>query len=227
MSYAARLRYLPLVTLVFALAATVTSCAVTQEPLVAQGLLTGEPCGPPCWQGLVPGVSSEEEVDELLRTNEYVHFHTVYDDRYEGGVATRWQRRGQTGAWNMFDVQDGVLEVMRMYCDSEVLLEQLIDRYGAPDKFEAGLVMLDGPVHTKVDLFYLELGMMIELHLPADGPVLSPDTRVLKIQYFEPDALEDVLATIWLKKGVSLADLELRWLEDWRDWQGYGPLEVK
>ena len=202
------------------------SCS-TDETLVANGLLTGEPCGPPCWQGLVPGVSTEEEVDGFLRTNEYVDFHTVYEDSYEGGVAVRWQRRGQTDAWNMFDVQDGVLEVMRMYPDSEVVLEQLIDRYGAPDKFEAGLVMLDGPVHTKVDLFYRDLGMMIELHLPAEGPELRPETRVVRIQYFQPDALEDVLATIWLKKGASLADLELQWLEDWRDWQGYGPVQLE
>jgi len=202
------------------------SCSANKT-LVANGLLTGEPCGPPCWQGLIPGESTEEEVDRFLRTSGYVDAHTVSEDGYEGGVAISWQRRGQAGAWNMFDLQDGVLQVMRMYCDSEVVLEQLIDRYGAPDKFEAGLVMLDGPVHTKVDLFYRGLGMMVELRLPGDGPVLSPDTRVLKVQYFEPAALEEVLATIWLKKGVSLADLELRWLEDWHQWQGYGPVQLE
>jgi hypothetical protein len=227
MNHPSPLLQLSLGSLLLLVMTTIASCGATGETLVANGLLTGEPCAPPCWQGLIPGVSTEEEVDRFLRTSQYVDTHTVSEDGYESGVAISWQRRGQGGAWNIFDLQDGVLQVIRMYCDSEVVLEQLIDRYGSPDMFEAGLVMLDGPVHTKVDLFYRGLGMMVELRLPGDRPVLSPDTRVIKVQYFEPGALEEVLATIWLKKGVSLADLELRWLEDWRQWQGYGPVELE
>lgn len=207
----------------------VNSCSPAQERLVAKGLVEGEPCAPPCWQGLVPGVSTQEEVEELLRTSRYVDPESIYKDTQWGPVAIWWQRRWQTQGENSFTVQDGVLEVMSMYLDSQVTVEQLMNRYGPPDKFAADFSVHPEPVYIVVHLFYRELGMMLELRLSEDDRELSPEAEIVRIRYFEPAALDDLRVTLVWGKGRVLEDdqLELleQWLQGWHDWQGYGTLE--
>jgi hypothetical protein len=191
-----------------------TSCQLADhEPLVAQGLLAGEPCGPPCWQGLVPGTSTAAEVDEFLATSEYVE-PGVEKGRYVGGMEIRWYPRWPHRGQNIFDLQDGVLQIMRMQVDSSVTLEQLMDRYGPPDKIASGEIVL---------LFYREFGMMLEFRLDLE---LRSETEVLAVEYYEPAPLGDVLVTrAWgkgkLRTEEQRAVLE-KWLRGWHDWEGYG-----
>lgn len=203
---------------------SISSCTLTQERLVTKGLLTAEPCGPPCWQGLVPGVSTEEEVREFLGSSDYVGPYTEYPGRFEGVTVVRWQRTWETRRWNEFDMRHGLLVLMGMYVDSGVTLERVVDRYGPPDKFEAGLKM-SGQIYTLVSLFYHELGMMVDLHLSGDHPELKPHTTVVRVWYFEPSPLEEAIATVEGKKGEPLEDFEREWLDYWHDWEGYGPVE--
>lgn len=228
MSYAASLRYLALATFVFALTATVTSCAVTQEPLVAQGLLTGEPCEPPCWRGLVPGLSTQREVIDVLESSRCADSLEVGPGRYEAITIITWQpyRIGWSSQQrNMFELQDGQLEVMSMYVDSDVTLEEVANRYGAPDKFSAGLKM-SGRIYTLVELFYRQRGMILQLHLYDVVPELKPETKVARVWYFEPAPLDEAMATIEGKKGEPLEDFQLEWLDYWHDWEGYGVVET-
>ena len=45
--------------------------SVSQE-LVDRSLITGEPCGPPCWQGIIPGETTEEETMTILHELPFV-----------------------------------------------------------------------------------------------------------------------------------------------------------
>ena len=205
--------------------ACLNSCAPKQEALVAQGLLTGEPCGPPCFQGLVPGSSTEDDVRQFLRSGEYaVGPYAVIDRSEEGVLVILWDRRGLGGQRNEFQMQDHVLSLMSMYVDSDVTLEQVLNRYGAPSKFEAGL-NLSGRVYTWVSLFYHEDGMMLDLYLYDNVPQLKPETEVARVSYFEAVPLDEAIATLQGKKGQALEDFELQWLEYWHDWEGYGVVE--
>ncbi|NIN68634.1 MAG: hypothetical protein GTO63_28795, partial [Anaerolineae bacterium] len=121
-------RILPQIALVVCLSSAMiylTSCERAEhEPLVAEGLLTGEPCGPPCWQGLVPGTSTEAEVDEFLAASEYVD--GVSKEEYWKTHDIRWRPRRQIpGRDNSFAARNGMLIIMRMYLDSEVTLGQV------------------------------------------------------------------------------------------------------
>lgn len=164
----------------------------------------------------------------MLTSTEYVRSYTVEPGGDADVVVIGW--RPATVAWeprrrNVFDLQDGILEVMKLYLDSDVKLEQVVERHGAPDKAEAGLSMHPEPVYVSVHAFYRELGMMVELHLPADDPTIRPKTNVIRVWYFEPAPLDKVYAALQGKKGKPLEDFELEWLQDWRDWRGYGLVE--
>jgi len=216
---------LPFVIFVFGLLVTVDSCTVTQEPLVAEGLVTGEPCAPPCWQGLVPGSSTEDDVRRFLSGSEYVAgLYAVHSGAHEGLIVLRWDRRGTSGQESAFHIQDGVLSLMSMYVESDVTLEQVVGRFGTPDEFAAGLKM-SGRIYALVTLFYREPGMILELHLYDDVPELKPETKVVRVWYFEPVPLEEAIAVQQGKKGEPLEDFELEWLGYWHDWQGYGVVE--
>ena len=205
--------------------ACLCSCAPEPEALVAQGLLTGEPCGPPCFQGLVPGSSTEDDVRQFLRSGDYaVGPYAVFQRTHGGVLVMMWDRRGLGGQKNEFQIQDDVLSLMSMYVDSDVTLEQVVNRYGAPSKFEAGL-NLSGRVYTLVSLFYREDGMMLDLYLYDNVPQLKPETEVARVWYFEAVPLDEAIATLQGKKGQALEDFELQWLEYWHDWEGYGVVE--
>jgi hypothetical protein len=214
-----------LAAFVFVVTAAVTSCGLTQEALVTQGLLTGEECAPPCFQGLVPGSSTEDEVRQFLRSGEYaVGPYAVIERSQQRVLVLKWDRRGLGGQKNEFQVQDGVLALMGMYVDSDVTLEQVVNRYGTPDSLRAGLKM-SGRVYTVVSLFYQEAGMILQLHLYDEVPQLRPSTEVVRVWYFDPVPLEEAVAVLAGKKGQALEDFESEWLGYWHEWQGYGVVE--
>ncbi|TKJ31642.1 MAG: hypothetical protein CEE40_01080 [Chloroflexi bacterium B3_Chlor] len=177
----------------------------------------------------MPGVSTIDQINEFLRdaaTYGYVDFHSVERSTDGEDAMILWRRRGETRRENWFDVQNGVLEVMNLHLDSEVTLGQLVDTYGLPDKFEAGLSLHPGPVCVVVDLFYGTVGMMPELRPESEHPVLREDTRVVRSWYFEPTTLEGFYAAVARNKGEPLQDYQFDWLDDWGDWPGYGPVEL-
>ena len=226
MSHPSPLLNLPLAAFFLVVTTTVISCAATQEPLVAQGLLEGEPCGPPCFQGLVPGSSTEEDVRQFLRSGEYtVGPYAAIERSQQGVLVLKWDRRGLGGQKNEFQIQDDVLTLMGMYVDSDVTLEQVVNQYGAPDRSAANLNM-SARVYTLVGLFYREVGMILDLYLYDDVPQLKPETRVARVWYFEPVSLEEAIAVLAGKKGQALEDFELEQLGWWHDWQGYGVVEL-
>ncbi len=208
-----------------------TSCEPAEhESLVAEGLLTGEPCGPPCWQRLVPGVSTLEEVDQVLRSSEYVASGSLYRDWFGDTLSISWRPRWQSRGDNRFVLRGYVLQHMKMYVDPEVTLGQVVDKCGPADKFQAGRSVHPEPVYIAVDLFYGELGMMLELRLPEDDRELRPDADIVRVHYFERAPLEDVLVTLAWGEGAALGDDQLQvleqWLKGWHDWQGYGTVQL-
>lgn len=204
----------------------VNSCSPTQGGLVAKGLLFGEPCGPPCWQGLVPGTSTQEDVLEFMTSSYYVGDH--YRDEYAGRTVIRWQstqsgRSNQT--WNAFSFKDDVLIVIRTYLDYDFTLEQLLQGYGPPEKFRANWEG-GSSVIADVTLFYPQLGIAPQLELrPSDagGYELRSETKVIRAWYFAPtslDGLFDLAGAVPFPDKREDAEIVLQ------DWQGYGFIEL-
>jgi hypothetical protein len=216
---------LSLGSLLLLVVTTIASCGATGAPLVAQGLVEGEPCSPPCFQGLVPGSSTEDDVRQFLRSGRYaVGPYAVIERSEENVLIMMWDRRGLGGQRNEFQIRGNILSLTSMYLDSHVTLEQVVKRYGAPDKFTAGLNM-SGRVYTLVGLFYREVGMIVDLYVYDDVPQLKPDTKVARVWYFDPVPLEQAILVLAGKKGQALEDFELEQVGHWHEWAGYGVVE--
>ncbi len=213
--------------LVYSLALLPILAGCGESPPVDTSLLTGEPCEPPCWQGLVPGVSTEEEVNEFVRTSELVDQTTLFrGDITRGtgevvGVSVQWWSRADTAGvprqfGNDFSIKDGVLQYMMIFLDYEVTLEELLSRYGEPHKWSTSWVSLHIP-DVDVKLYYPNHGLTAWLRLPADDVWLRPENRVRRVRYSRVVPLEDFLE-LGPEIGYFLPGQE----EALRDWQGYG-----
>ena len=202
-----------------------------EPPPLDLSLLTGEPCEPPCWQGLTPGMSTHEEVNEFIRTSRFVNPKTLHlsdfrrADGQRVGVSIWWRSTvgGGRGS-NNFTVEGGVLKDITMYPDYDLALGRLIDRYGPPEKYIASRP-ISGPLYYEVTLFYPTHGFTVDLVLPYEDGTLQPESRVASVWYFRAAPLERFMELRYEAGGYGGPPDDL--LGSLRDWQGYGPIELE
>ena len=206
------------------LAASLGSCGL--DAPADRSLLTHEPCAPPCWQGLLPDVSTLAEVSQYVESSSVVGEH--YRDTYADRTIIRWQStiggRSQR-TWNAFSIRDGVLIAMRIHLDYEVTLEQLLDKYGIPEKFRTQLES-GGGVDALVNLYYPAQGLIAQLEVdPSDGHhELEEETKVTRVWYFSPtsvDGLFDLAGVVPFPDKKEHAEMVLQ------DWHGYGFVDLR
>ena len=193
-------------------------------------LLTGEPCEPPCWQGLTPGVSTEEEVQEFLRSSELVDQSCIFRGQVTRGsgevVGTTiqwWSTANMSNVPRQFGndctIEDGLLQHMTIWLDCEVTLEDLLQRYGAPAKFTAWREGVERS-YVKVSLFYPRDGFEAILIIPHDDVQLRQDSEIVRVWYFRSASQLDE----YLRLCREIGNL---WSEDTlQDWHGYGPIDL-
>ena len=201
-----------------------TSCG---EPApVDMSLLTGEPCEPPCWQGLVPGVSTEEEVLQYMADSNYVGHH--YRDPFAGSNTIWWQStlagRSQR-TYNAFGIRGGMLAGMVILLDYEFTLEELLIKYGDPEKFRAQWES-GSSANAEVTLYYPRLGIIPQLVLrPSDGyHELQPESKVIRVWYFPPTSLDGLF---YLAGDIPFPDKRKHAEIVLQDWQGCGRIELR
>jgi len=98
-----------------------------EPPPLDMSLLTGEPCEPPCWQGLVAGVSTEDEIERFLTGSGLVNRNSVYRGSLSRGgktvgVSIQWLSSANVqGAHsrNSFAMEDGLLQDMTICLGAE------------------------------------------------------------------------------------------------------------
>jgi len=221
-----------LVASVLAVAAWVIAACVRcgEPPPVDNSLLTGDPCEPPCWQGLKPGESTLEEVNAWMRTSGFVSPPTVHRSAlHRGGgelvgLSIWWQSNvWGAGGSNNFDIHGGVLDSITIHPHYDVPLGRLINRYGPPEKYVAGRP-ISGPLYYDVTLYYPVHGFTAGLVLRYDDPTLRPETGVGSVWYFRAAPLERFLELEY--EHGYLGGTPEKSLQYMHDWQGYGPIEL-
>lgn len=134
--------------------------ALTASP--EGGLLTGQPCAPPCWYGITPGVTKHDELIRLLQQNPYVFPGTVKEypalafPLPSGTAVIGWDYPASTypphttmavSPWDdPFNVnrgggvflKDNVVEVLTLDAQLPISLRDLVKQFGEPSKVQAG-----------------------------------------------------------------------------------------
>jgi hypothetical protein len=198
---------------------------------VNRGLLTGEPCAPPCWQGLTPGVSTEQELVAVLEASGQVDPRSLHQESGGCGQLTYWRTRhpfanlSTLSGWttNYACTSHTVLKVVMEYLSYEVNLEQLLEIYGPPDVFSAQPAGIPERPYVEVNLYYPARGLVCQLELSDHEEALRPETRVVRAWYFAPTSFESLGNPA---SGVPFPPAEYA-ADVLQEWQGYGPIHVK
>lgn len=204
----------------------VVGCApIWRKPAVDRSILTDDPCAAPCWHGIVPGMTTLAEAEDILRDLDFVDNDQVW--RPSEGLA--WHSRNcvaDPGIPSRLRVHDNTVAHLDICVDCELSLQEVIGKYGPPAKYVAHMGPSSVIIQPYVHLFYPQRGLIFTLWIdrydrPSEPLLLEPSTPVTWIRYFAPVPLENLMTDHpELKREI------LYGVEYWKDWPGYGPVEL-
>ena len=202
--------------------------------IMDRGLLYGEPCDPPCWEDITPGISSESDVIEALERLE------------EEGRIKSYARTSDTHYWALFPsgdtlnigFVDGIVSILalgynRLTFDYRV--KQVIECFGEPEAYGGYSNFArdscpcddwdDSEIYnTYLDdagyLLYPSRGVAVFVGIPNDYlGCVCPEMYASPIYYFSPVSLADII-----QENDDSTPGILTWdKENIIQWHGYGP----
>jgi hypothetical protein len=168
------------------------------------GFLSGEPCGPPCYYGIIPGITTKDDAIKKLRSNGLYQDCEEFDNTIQGGIRGVSCNIQGISFQNDADIVNGIgFQPFRQITVSEV-----IDKYGEPNAVSVGPIGLTDrlPITTGMTLFYDSIKVGLGLTEQKSNDIefnLTPDVLIEGIEYDDRDSY--ILSTRYV-----------------REWKGYG-----
>lgn len=186
------------------------------------GLLSGEPCGPPCFWGIEPGKTTQSEAFQILTNlgvmeacESYDYFENLTNE-WIGGWACQakfdYRFEKPKGFGVSFRKSTGIIDGVRFIPTIPITLQDIIAKHGFPDV----VVVLDTglPEYPTVQasIYYSALRIVFPLSKEQEGAEykIEPITPIDQVVYLDNDALE--------------YDFEI-FAEHIVPWKGYGGYE--
>jgi len=204
-------------------------------PELDRSLFTHLPCAPPCWSGLVPGVSPQDEVYAVLHNSPWVRKGSVSRVPREGlgpgDSEIVWEDRDVSNGMNRAYVVHFRLVLISIGLDHDQLtLGNVVDMYGPPEAVYAR-AKLDFFRYT-VDLYYLAQGMRFtgiaypvaseDVLIDSKTGILEPDMSVNAAYYFAPGAYDDALRDAYQLDEERISAV----MGALQPWQGFGQVNL-
>ncbi len=207
------------------------SDTAAQPASINRGLVSGEPCKPPCWEGLTPGVSTEEEIQQRLQQLQKSGQISAFSCSGGQCLVTRTPD-SWSGATFLF-LRDRKLASINGNIDSDLEIQQLVTVLGEPAW--VSLSELQGRACTCDEGDWTNLGDYTSLLYPEHGTAFTvivppeqigcicPHMKVFAFNYFPPmPSLSEYLqysATLYNSETPSLSE---QGPEDYIPWHGFG-----
>jgi hypothetical protein len=207
--------------------------------VVEPGLAHGEPCSPPCWQGLKPGKSTSADVAETInqvKASGWAKSVTLFP---RGGFAAHPSSNPLRGMISVAVDEGTITEIYGeplFYYSVEEMIEQLGEpasiyyvpqRYSSnknacttyPNKEDLGrYIRSSGFV-----IWYPDQAMVFFAEAPAaDGGLVCPDMRIIYFCYYVPRPIKETLRDDWLADQCGIEALRGVTTTDLVEWHGFG-----
>jgi hypothetical protein len=166
------------------------------------GFLSGEPCGPPCLWGIVPGETTEAEVVEILEQRGiYAACETRVSKFVEGSKGIDCGSR----VFISFEQGDDRVQGVYFKPSSSITVQEVIAKYGAPDGV---LVYPESvPEHPRISVYLIYSSMLSRLELPTQewpGYIVEPSTPILSVFYTAQPS--DIRDSLFLKRWIGYGE---------------------
>lgn len=168
------------------------------------GLLGEEPCGPPCWQGLIPGMTSVQEVRAFLERSPFVASWHEEPATVQGSIAYLWGWDSPEPAAvpNKLLVRDDLLVQISLLPQAPISLDTVIEQLGEPDWVDVQAPALLGVLTWSMDLYYPGQGLRVLIDgLEAVEGEICPLTQIANVRsvtYMPPGSIEEMLTRVYL-----------------------------
>jgi len=207
-------------------AGLLSGCQPQPQP-VDMSLLTHDPCAPPCWEHIIPGVSDADDVRTRLEESPFVRKDTIRWWTFawrEGKMFTKFTWKSTAGSWDRrFEggneiglYYKGPVLWITLGLEYPLTLGQVVEKYGPPE----GLFLSLGPYGEKdVSLCYLRRGMWFK----ALGPRISDQEMERRVMII-PEDLEVGQVTYFSTEGERYTiGIQTMPFVEWHGFGEYGP----
>lgn len=201
-------------------------------PELDTSLLTDDPCAAPCWQNIIPGVTTEQEARRLLKSSPFVRKdsldYAIADWKTGGNYDWFvWQGRSKKYRNALYIRIEGKVELIMIHPDYALTAGQVVEKFGPPERI---YVKRTGGGVLIAYLDYPAQGLRFtadwaprdrtELNLATNGTALLTEEReIVEVAYFAPGPLEEVLRNPYL---YTPAGGVKEYLERAQEWEGFG-----
>ncbi len=181
--------------------------------------LAGQPCSPPCWQRITPGVTTGAEVEAILRQKAPLQRREVIGPLFDfdRSVALFWEWAGIEGGGKVnYDLDTGLVFKVAFWCSGpcDFTFEEIIDAYGEPDHIYVNILEpycnLSPGREYHLEIFYVDKGFgLYPSYTVTSKPEISRGLRFDRVEFFVP-TIEGFVAA----RGEN-------WREALYPWQGF------
>src|SRR5690606_26181099 len=134
------MKRLSLLLAMLVLGIVVAACApppeLRDETLLADtSLVDGTPCGPPCWQGITPGVTSWNDALTIIEDNNRLENLTTEEIEGENGemiLRASWNARRGPICCQMFSEDNETVSILFLQLAPTTRLAQVFESHGEP-----------------------------------------------------------------------------------------------
>ena len=199
-------------------------------PELDASLLTDDPCAAPCWQNIVPGVTTFEEAQSQLETSPFVRKGSLdYHVAESGETHDRFSWHGRsTKYYNYLYLREGKVVLIDIHPDYTLTLGQVVDKFGPPERVYVGLGLGGNLLIAYLD--YPAQGLRFTAEWPVRDrterrivdsgiALLTEDREIVEVAYFAPGPLEDVLQNPHRYPPKGRVE---EYLERAQEWEGFG-----
>lgn len=185
--------------------------------------LVESPCAPPCWQNIIPGKTSKQEVMELIpqipdidqHKSKWIGPWNIYTDIFR----ILFQDKRSKGDIRFLD--DTVVSIF-LYDDLNIDVDQVIDLYGQPESVIIEKEYSGDIIHLSISLIYPDEGIFLNF---TDGDLntahIQPDKKIEWVVFVDPLRFETTLT-----EGASIIDPEA-FQNNRYPWVGYTNIEFE
>ncbi len=170
-------------------------------------VVTGEPCGAPCWHNITPGETTWTEALDIIRADSTLGQLEVNTEE-QGIVQAVWQKAGsnQFCCHLLADSQEDTVSYLFLALSPRTIVDSVIRVHGEPT-YVTTFQFTDA--ESVVQLVYPEVPMVVSVLVGDAQSSLLANSTVVAVLYMAPEEMALILDTTELQA-----------------WAGYQPYSV-
>ena len=158
----------------------------TSHPIWVRELLDKPVCLAPCWENITPGVTTQDELSQILNQGQGAFDIRASVGSFPWGDTLSWCEGGtgcgSSGDISVFSAFDnkGIVQEVYLYPSIVLYLKDFVPLYGYPEKVGFPEPASSDSNAIVVDLLYPRIGLNLEFLSEDKGSFINPSVEIRK-----------------------------------------------